>query len=335
MSGERFDWDKMRVFSVVADLGSMSAAATRLGESPPTISRKIDSLEDALGSELFVRSTRGVTLTPAGRIALGHAKTMSDAADALYTDASDIDKELEGPVTLITGDGLAAHWIAPRLPSFHQKEPKIELNVLTSDATPDLLGGDGDIAIQFSEPTQSDLISRRLGVLHYMCFASDAYLRTYGSPDSIFEMVNHRCLTHSGYIHQIDRWAAKASEIRKILDMSLVTNSSTVLEKVVANGGGITVLPSYYCGADPRLVALDLPEVAPVQFWLTYTERVRRLPRGEAVIKWIRSIFDPSKIVWFREKFVHPNKLHEDEFAKFANYQAPQWFNELANKEIA
>lgn len=335
MNGERLDWDKMRVFRVVAELGSMSAAATRLGESPPTISRKIDSLEDALGSELFVRSTRGVSLTRAGLLALRHAKTMADAADAMYSDASDIDKELDGPITLMTGDGLAAHWIAPRLPGFHQRNPKIELSLLTCETTPDLLGGEADISIQFAEPSQSDLISRRLGVLHYMFFSTEPYLRRYGTPSSIFEIANHRCLTHSGYVNQVDRWAPQAAGLGKIIDMSLITNSSTVLEKATAHGGGITLLPSYYCDVDSRLVPLELPEVAPIQFWLTYTERVRRLPRGEAVISWVRSIFDPSKIIWFRESFVAPKRLKEDAFADVVSYHSPAWFNQLEIEDVA
>jgi DNA-binding transcriptional LysR family regulator len=313
----------------------MSAAAVRLGESPSTISRKIESLETALGSELFVRSTRGVSLTKAGQLALRHAKTMADAADALYSDASDIDKELEGPISLMTGDGLAAHWIAPRLPSFHQRNPKIELSLITCDDAPDLLGGEADIAIQFTEPTQGDLISRRLGVLHYMFFSTEPYLKTYGIPSSIFEMAHHRCLAHSGYVNQTARWAPKTAALGEIIDMSLITNSSAVLEKVVVNGGGITLLPSYYCGVDERLIPLDLPEVAPIQFWLTYTERVRRIPRGEAVIAWIRSIFDPSKIVWFRESFVHPNRLQEEELLDLAACQVPSWFNRPSKEEVA
>ena len=67
MSIDRLDWDTLRIFRVVAELSSMSAAAARLGESPPTISRKIDDLEKSLGIQVFLRSTRGVELTETGK----------------------------------------------------------------------------------------------------------------------------------------------------------------------------------------------------------------------------------------------------------------------------
>lgn len=313
MDFERMDWDKLRVFRVVAELGSMSGAAARLGETPPTIGRKIDELERVLSAVLFDRSTRGVRLTDAGHTALKHVHAMADAAEAVNRDVADSQRPAEGPISVITGDGLGAHWIAPRLPGFHRVNPKIQLQLRISDKTPDLLSGEADIAIQFSEPRQSDLVARKLGVLHYMCFASKEYLETYGEPGSIFEFYNHRCIFHTGYVQQLDRWAPKTLELKRITDFALVTNSGAVMMAVCSGGGGIAILPSYVGSLDPDLVALDLPEVAPIQFWLTYTERIRRLPRGLIVLEWLRSIFDPRQIIWFRDTFHHPNNANETE----------------------
>lgn len=307
MDFERFDWDKMRVFRVVAELGSMNATAVRLGESAPTIGRKIDDLERSLNAVLLVRSKRGVELTAAGHRALRYANAMADAAEGVSREVADLDGPLEGPVTLVTGDGLGAHWIGPRLPVFHRANPKIQLQLRISDEEPDLLGGEADIAIQFSRPKQLDLVSRKLGVLHYMCFASRDYLATYGGePGSMFEFYNHRLIFHSGYVNQLERWAPKTVELKKIIDWALVTNSGAVMMAVCAGGGGIAVLPSYVAFLDDRLVALKLSELAPIQFWLTYTERIRRLPRGQAVIEWLRAIFDPREVPWFRDTFIHP-----------------------------
>lgn len=309
------DWDKLRVFRVVAEMGSMNAAASRLGESSPTISRKIDELERSLNSALLTRSTRGVELTEAGKAVVRYADAMADAAEAIHTEVSDTNQPAEGAIRLVTSDGLGAHWIAPRLPRFHLENPKIQLQLTISDDVPDFFDGGADIAVQFTEPKQQDLISRKLGVLHYMCFASREYLDTYGEPASMFEFNNHRCIFHTGYVQQIERWAPKSNEFRKLLEFALTTNSGAVMMAVCSGGGGIAALPSYVTSLNPDLVALDMGEVAPVRFWLTYTERTRRLPRGQVVIDWLRSIFDPRQTVWFRDKFVHPNKLTEEEQA--------------------
>jgi DNA-binding transcriptional LysR family regulator len=309
--GFEVDWDKVKVFKLTCELGSMNAAAGRLGETTATVSRKIDELERVLNAQLLTRSTRGVEPTPAGRAALRYAKSMQDAADAIYIEVSNQNDPLTGPVTLATRDGVGPYWIANRLPQFHLAHPQIHLNLQVIGGVADVLSGDVDIAIQFSEPRQHDVIARRLGVLHYMFFATQGYIETFGEPGSLFELYNHRCLFHEGYVEQIENWAPKSADLKRLIDMALVTNSATVLHNVCANGGGIALLPSYASQLDTRLVALNLPEVAPITFWITYSERLRRLARGRATIEWVRSCFDTETVPWFRDRFVHPNHLQE------------------------
>lgn len=309
---DRFDWDKLRVFRAVASSGSISGAARELGESPPTISRKIDDLEDHLNAVLLTRSTKGVELTDAGQKTMAHAEAMADAALALNRDVADTEKPTEGKIKIVSGDGLGAHWIAPRLPLFHKAFPKIQIELNVSDNAPNFLNNEADIAIQFSEPRQSDLIARKLGTLHYMCFASKEYIETYGQPASIFDFHKHRCIFHQGYVNQLQRWPGKTPALTKILDYALVTNSGSVMLEVCGAGGGIAVLPSYVAELNPDLIALDIPEVAPIQFWLSYTERVRRLTRGQVVLDWLRDIFEPRQNKWFRATFIHPYAATEE-----------------------
>ena len=303
---ERLDWDNLRVFRIVAELGSMNAAAHRLQESAPTISRKIDQLEEDLKTQLLVRTTRGVELTDAGRTALSYIHEMADSVGEIYEEAGNRDRDVEGRIVLATGDGLGPYWIAPRLSEFQRANPKVQLRMRVVESVPDLVEGEADIAIQFTEPKSPEIIGRKLGVLHYISFASEEYLAQNSLPASLFEYYRYRCILHEGYVNQIERWAPRIAELKKMIDYALVTNSAAAMIEVCANGGGIAVMPSYLGEVDHRLKPLDLPEIAPIQFWLTYTERVRRLPHGQAVIDWLWSIFDERKIVWFRDAFVHP-----------------------------
>ncbi len=305
------NWDLLRVFKIVAEAGSMSAAAARLGESAPTISRRISDLEQDLNAELLKRTTRGVELTDAGRLLLRHANTIADAMDAIEMEVSDHDTPVEGKIHIATGDGLGPYWIARHLHEFYRLHPKIEIVLSVSDQLSTEAIEEADITIQFEEPKRHDLIVRKLGVLHYLCFASQPYLDVYGEPKSLFEFAQHRTLMHSGYIHQLDRWAPKTSDLKRLIDFALVTNSAAAMISVCETGGGIAVLPSYLSTVSPRLIPLNLPEIAPIQFWMTYTERVRRLPRGKAVLDWLRNIFHPDTSPWFREVFVHPSMLEE------------------------
>ncbi len=311
MSIDRLDWDTLRVFRVVAELSSMSAAAARLGESPPTISRKIDDLEKSLGTQVFLRSTRGVVLTETGKQVLRHVHSMADAAELLRRETAPTGATVTGSVTLCTGDGLGPYWIAPRLFQFHRDNPKVQLHLKVVESPPDLHSDEADIAISFAETRQQDVIAHRLGVQHYVGFASEDYVKQFGKPENIFDYHKHRCILHTSYVNQVERWAPRMSEMRRMVDFAFITNSGTAIVESCARGGGIGILPSFMSVLDPRLVPLELPEIAPIQFWITYTERVRRLPQCSLLIDWIRRLFESPEAIWFADEFVHPRDYAE------------------------
>jgi DNA-binding transcriptional LysR family regulator len=311
MSIDRLDWDTLRVFRVVAELSSMSAAAARLGESPPTISRKIDDLEKNLGSQVFLRSTRGVELTDVGKQVLRHVNSMADAAELLRRETASTGAVITGSVTLRTGDGLGPYWIAPRLSQFRRANPKVQVRMIVGETEPDLHAEEADIAISFSESRPHDVIAHRLGVQHYVGFASAEYLDAFGTPENIHEYHKHRCILHTSYVNQVERWAPRMSELRRMVDFAFITNSGTAIAESCAKGGGIGILPSFMSVLDPRLVPLDLPELAPIRFWINYTERVRRLPQGKALIDWIRQLFESPEAIWFADEFIHPRDYQE------------------------
>lgn len=306
MPMDRLDWEALRVFRVVAETSSMSAAAARLGESPPTISRKIDELERALGTQVFTRSTRGVSLTTAGQQVLRHVHFMAEAAETLRRETSSPGEVVSGTITLGTGDGLGPYWIAPRLAQFHAEQPRVQVRLMVKEGVIDLEAGEVDVAITFTDPRHSDVIAHKLGVQHYVGFASKDYIAKYGKPESLFEYHKHRCILHTSYVNQVEHWAPRMVELRKMVDFALITNSGTAITESCARGGGIGILPSYMATLDNRLVALELPEIAPIRFWITYTERARRLPQGKALIDWLRRLFESQDAIWFADQFVHP-----------------------------
>ena len=91
-----------------------------------------------------------------------------------------------------------------------------------------------------------------------------------------------------------------------MVDFAFITNSGTAIAESCARSGGVGILPSYMSVIDRRLVALELPELAPVQFWINYTEPVRRRPQSNLLIQWIRKLFESPEALWFADEFVHP-----------------------------
>ena len=126
---------------------------------------------------------------------------------------------------------------------------------------------------------------------------------------SVWSFAKHRCIINSGYVNQMERWAPKAKQFRDLIDFALITNSGSVMLEVCANGGGIALMPTYVHDLQKNLVPLNLPEVAPIRFWLTYPERVRRLARAQIVIDWLRGLFNQRLTPWFKPNFVHPQSM--------------------------
>ncbi|QYJ00249.1 LysR family transcriptional regulator [Thalassovita mediterranea] len=314
MKKTSLDWDKLRVFGVVAELKSLTAAGKRLGESTPTVSRKIDELEKMLGCQLFSRTTKGVELTEAGREVQRRTRAMTDSANDIVNTVSDFDLEGTGSLRFSGQDGVASHWLARLVPQFQEERPGVDLDFQIADRDADLATGDADLSITFSEPRQRDILSIRLGVLHYMFFATKDYLAGRTAPASLYDLQGHDVLMHDAYSYQIENWSSRAVDLKKAIRFKLLTNSGTVLREICAAGGGIAVMPSYVIELDPRLIALELQEVAPIQFWLTYTPRMQRLSHGRQFIDWTRKQFSAEKSPWFQDTFVHPNQF--DKYAK-------------------
>ncbi|RYD84327.1 MAG: hypothetical protein EOP84_05825 [Verrucomicrobiaceae bacterium] len=175
--------------------------------------------------------------------------------------------------------------------------------------TPNLVDGDGDIAIQFEEPSSAKLRSRQLGWLHYLLYASPDYIREHGEPQKLSDLQTHRCLRLSGEEYQTEMWRKTAIAWADILPRTVTTDASTVLVEACASGAGIAVMPSYVSQVESRVTPLlGVKPLSSVRVWLSYTDRVRNLEGSQPVLHWIRSCFDPVTNPCFREVYVPPTQ---------------------------
>lgn len=300
------DWSRLKVFRSVAETGSISAAASQLAVSPAKISRDLEELERRFGQELFLRSPRGMELTGIGALVLRSVRSMEDSAQAISSHVSEVAIETRTKVVIAAHDAIATYWLARRLPAFHQLNPNIEITLKVVQDTPNVANGDADIAIQYEAPTTPNVISRTLGWVHYILFASPAYLSIHGVPADMFDLGRHRIVLHSGYNKQVEMWEAKSAAWAEVMPRTLQSNSSTVILENCACDGGVALMPSYVAEIEPRVDALShIRPLASIRFWLAYSERVR----GRAftpVLEWLRECFDPEHHPWFRETYSPP-----------------------------
>lgn len=189
-SVRNLDWTLIQSFCAVASEGSLSGAARSIGQSQPTVGRHIKAAEAALGVELFRRVPRGLELTPVGLEMLTHARDMEVAFAKLQLTAEGQAEALSGTVR-ITASVVMSHFVLPKLiAEIRRKLPEVQLELVPSDATENLIFREADIAVRMYRPTQLDVISRHVADQPTALYASHAYLERVGTPASLDDLQN-------------------------------------------------------------------------------------------------------------------------------------------------
>jgi DNA-binding transcriptional LysR family regulator len=179
-----FDWNQARAFLVTGREGSLSAAARKLRQTQPTLSRQVAALEKQLGVTLFERVGKKLVLTDTGRDLLDHVATMGNAAGLVALAATGRSQEVVGEVR-ISASELVAAWLLPAIiERIRKAHPEIHVHVVVSNRLSDLLRREADIAIRHVRPQQPDLIARKLRDSSAHLYAAKRYLRRHGRPET-------------------------------------------------------------------------------------------------------------------------------------------------------
>ncbi|MEM0948739.1 MAG: LysR family transcriptional regulator [Pseudomonadota bacterium] len=178
-----FDWNQARSFLAVAEEGSLSAAASALNVTQPTITRQLASLEADLGVMLFERSGRGVSLTQAGLDLLDHVRAMAEGANLMSLAASGKSQAIEGKVRVTAAEMTAAYLLPPMLEHLSAHAPDLEIEIVTDNTLRDLLRREADIAVRHVRPDQDNLIAKRVSEEPMRFYATAGYIEAHGVPE--------------------------------------------------------------------------------------------------------------------------------------------------------
>ncbi len=198
-----FDWDHMRAFLAAAEHGSLSAAARAVGAQQPTLSRHVSALEAQLGVRLFDRTGEGLRLTDTGADVLVHAQAMQSAADAAALTAAGQSEAIAGVVRITASDIMSMYALPAVLTTLRDAEPAIDVELVSSDRTENLLRREADIAVRMYRPTQNDVITRHVGDISLAIFAATSYLERHGRPQTMADLQHHRVIGYDRDDHII------------------------------------------------------------------------------------------------------------------------------------
>src|SRR5882724_905673 len=171
MNGSSMEWSDLRVFLAVAREGTLGAAARKLGQSQPTMGRRLRGLEEALGQKLFQRSNDGFVLTDEGSSVLAHAERIEEEVMALRRELAGQDRKLDGFLRVSSSDWFGAYLLAPVLSEFARLQPRVVVELLTDARLYSLPRREADIVFRIRPFDETEVISRRLMHIAYGVYA--------------------------------------------------------------------------------------------------------------------------------------------------------------------
>lgn len=172
-----FDWNRARAFLVTVEEGSLSAAAKALKMSQPTLGRQVSALEKELGVSLFERVGRGFEITRSGIELYEHVKAMGEAANKLSLSASGRSQSIEGNISISATNTMSAYILPALIHKLRQKEPGIQIELVSTNALSDLRKREADIAIRHVEPAHPELFFKKLRKTNLYLYATPGYLK--------------------------------------------------------------------------------------------------------------------------------------------------------------
>lgn len=281
---DSLQWDNIRYFLALSRQGSLSATARALKVDHSTVARRVSNLEKLLRIKLFTRLARGWVLTAEGQALAKQAELLEEEMLSLWRVAMG-NSSLSGTVRLSAPPLLLNEFLVPRLNEFARRYADIDLVLIGETRGADLARAEADIALRMIQPTNSQLVMRRLGDVAYNLYAVRRW-HDVDEPEQAF--IGFDEATHNAQKAWLDNYVGERR-------YALRTNDMRAMYHAAAGGLGIALLPQFLVGTDSRLesmAGLATPFSCPL--FLVMHADVRRTPRVRATADFLAELFQEA-----------------------------------------
>jgi len=293
------------VFVAVVESGGFSPAAKLLGISKSAVSKRINLLEQNLGVKLLHRTTRKISLTEAGEHFFEHATIANNAAKDAEDAVAQLQGEPQGRLRINTPMSFGRLHIAPFIPAFLKRYPKISIDMVMSDEVIDLVGSGFDVAIRSGKLADSSLIARKLVPLRSVLCASPEYLEQQGHPQQLSDLKQHNCILFS-YSSDLKEWTFNKNGQSQAVEIkgNYQVNNSEALKEALLQSIGIGRLPTFVAGTEikaGRLIPL-FPEydMSEQSIYAVFLERQYMPAKVRAFLDYAIEYFGADEPYWER-----------------------------------
>lgn len=236
-------FDGLTEFMAVAETHGFRSAAKQLAKTPAAVSQAIHRLEDRLGSALFHRTTRQVSLTEAGNILLGRLRPATDDIARTLGALDELRTRPAGLLRLSVHSMALPLLIEPVLPLFRRKHPCVAVDVDVQDAVVDLVAKGFDAGIRIGEFIEQDMVAIKASrPFRWVVLGAPSYLNIHGRPRSPSDLIKHQCIRYrsqaSGAIAPWD-FVSRGKTVQVIPKGDVTVNNRDLLCHLAAKGIGL------------------------------------------------------------------------------------------------
>jgi len=250
------DLNEIAVFNRVVLAGSFTAAAKTLGMPKSTVSRKVSDLEERLNARLLQRTTRKLSLTDAGRTYFDYSVRIVNEVEAAERAVGSLQDRPRGLLRITVG--LNSQWIGGILTDFMKRNPEVQVEVLSTGRSVDLIEERFDLAIRAGVLPDSSLVARKLGNAKWFLAATPGYLKKRRRPRVPADLKDHDCLLFGSGSTIVNLRLDRDEESTEVpVSARLLVSDFDLLYAAAVDGLGIGVLPAFRCVEDLRAHRLE------------------------------------------------------------------------------
>jgi DNA-binding transcriptional LysR family regulator len=289
------NWDDLRFVLALRRAGSLGAAARLLKVESSTVSRRLSSIEEALGVQLAAQLPGGLQLNEAGNTVADLAEGIDGRIDELTRRIGGEDQRPEGLVRLATTESMARFLMAGLVP-LRQAHPKIQVQLVVSSAALDLMRREADVALRLFREKTGTLVARKIGDVGWSIYASRAYVERMGLAvgADIADLTGQPVIGYAGAAARSagGLWLAAHSRSE---DIVLTGESVPSVLNAVRAGLGVSVLPCFAAHGDPTLARLTPAVIARAEAFLVIPPDHRNTVRVRLVMDALTALFERER----------------------------------------
>lgn len=283
------NWDDLKVFLFVAKSNNVTEAGNLLKISASTVSRKINALEDSLGTLLFSKKTNGYFLTEAGRALLPLALETQERFKLIERQMSQPGNRMAGRVRIDCPELMGTHLVIPGLADFRDQHPDICFDFINTAVSSKLTQSHSDIILRLRRPENGNFTMRRVGTLMQGLFCSDGYAAANRLPSKPEELKHHHLIGWTDEMSHMPlaKWLNELSGGQKL--WMRASNLNAQLKAVEADLG-IAALPTYVAHRSGLLPVLANSPLHSSDIWLLRNQATQGVSRVDQVVDYLTQL---------------------------------------------